>query len=82
MGYGYGIEKGTRKRNRRSASYDTMIRKRWIGRPTFLEVLDITAGERDTNLVNFGGDGSTGRIVILFSLSDVATHVDLRVARR
>ena len=43
-------------------------------RRTLLEVLDVAARERDTDFVDLGGGhGGTGRIVFLFTLSDV-TH--------
>ena len=41
---------------------------------TLLEVLDVAARERDTDLVDLGrGDGGTRGVVFLFTLSDV-TH--------
>ena len=41
---------------------------------TLLKVLHVGAGQRDADLVDFGGgDGRAGRIVFLFTLSDV-TH--------
>ena len=41
---------------------------------TLLEVLDVAARERDTDFVDLGGGhGGTGRVVFLFTLSDV-TH--------
>ena len=43
-------------------------------RHTLFEVLDVAACESDANFVEFcGGQGSTGRIVFFFALSDV-TH--------
>jgi hypothetical protein len=41
---------------------------------TLFKVLDVAAGQSDANFVNFCSDGCTSCIVILFSLSDVATH--------
>ena len=41
---------------------------------TLLEVLDVAARERDADFVDLGGGhGGTGRVVFLFTLSDV-TH--------
>jgi len=41
---------------------------------TFLQVLDITAGESDPDFMDFGtGDRNTRSIILFFSLSDV-TH--------
>ena len=50
--------------------------------PTLLEVPDITARERDADFVDFGSERRSSSVVVLFSLSDVATHLVLRVARR
>lgn len=44
---------------------------------TLLQVRNVAAGERDTDLVYFGGgDGGAGSVVVLFSLGDV-THPDI-----
>ena len=43
-------------------------------RHTLFEILDIATGEGDANFVEFcGGQGSTGRVIFFFALSDV-TH--------
>ena len=45
-----------------------------LGVPTLLKVLDVAARERDADFVDLGGGhGGTGRVVFLFTLSDV-TH--------
>jgi len=43
-------------------------------RRELLEVLDVAAGQRDADFVDFhAGDGRAGRVIFFFSLSDV-TH--------
>jgi hypothetical protein len=42
---------------------------------TLLEVLDVAAGQCDTDFVDLGTNGGTGGIVILFSFGDV-THFE------
>lgn len=45
---------------------------------TLLEVLDVAAGQGDTDFVDLGTNGGTGGIVVLFSFGDV-THFECRI---